>query len=212
MYWLVALAYAWIALVVGGRTVHLWIRTGEVPLASVSSPHRGRAVARAEALVGLGLLTWSVGVGLWLRDPGYWLAHPHLGDARGVLEPAAALLMLVAAAGLTAGNLGMGDSWCMGIRDEPQPLVTGGIFAEVRHPIYAAMIGYLVGGALLVPTAWMVVAVAGAVAGLLMEAALEEDYWLAREPEAYAALLTRTNAFLPWKGALRRLLGRGSGG
>ena len=57
-----------------------------------------------------------------------------------------------------AAQLGMGESWRIGVSDEERTdLVTGGWFSLCRNPIYTSMIAGWTGFALLVPT-WLGIA------------------------------------------------------
>lgn len=133
----------------------------------------------------------------------------------GVAEPVAALdltalhvagLALVAAGtALTlAAQLAMGDGWRIGVdADERTELVTGGPFAVVRNPFFAAMLPAALGFALLVPTVVSLAALlALAVALELQTRVVEEPYLRRVHGDAYAAYAARTGRFLPGVGRL----------
>lgn len=96
----------------------------------------------------------------------------------------------------------MGESWRVGVDpSERTQLVTAGVFALVRNPIYAAMIPAFLGIALLAPN---VVTIAG---GLLLVAGLELQVRFVEEPylaqthgEPYLAYAARVGRFLPGVG------------
>jgi protein-S-isoprenylcysteine O-methyltransferase Ste14 len=100
----------------------------------------------------------------------------------------------------------MGESWRVGVDPgERTELVTAGPFALVRNPLYAGMIPFFIGIALLVPNA---LTIAGAV---LLVVALEIQTRLVEEPylrgvhgSAYADYAARVGRFLPGVGRLRR--------
>ena len=99
----------------------------------------------------------------------------------------------------------MADEWRIGVDPaERTELVTGGPFALVRNPIYAAMIPSFIGIALLAPNA---VTIAGAV--LLMVALelqtrlIEEPYLTMVHGERYTVYAARVGRFLPGIGCLR---------
>jgi protein-S-isoprenylcysteine O-methyltransferase Ste14 len=100
----------------------------------------------------------------------------------------------------------MGEAWRIGVDPgERTRLVTGGPFALVRNPIYAAMIPFFAGVALLVPNA---LTIAGAV---LLVVALELQTRLVEEPylrgvhgSEYGDYAARVGRFLPGLGRLRR--------
>lgn len=211
MYWWICSAFVYIAALVPARALQRWWNCGEFPIAALSGGHPSRGIAVADHMVQQGLLVWWVAMVRWMIHPTWFQGHPRVVGIDWVLEPVAALLFLASAVVLTAGNLSMGDSWWMGILEEPQPLVTRGAFRFVRHPIYLGMIGYFLAAGALMPTLWMLPSMTLACAGVLQLAALEEDYWLEHEPEAYGALLRETDAFLPLR-ALSRALSRGLDG
>jgi protein-S-isoprenylcysteine O-methyltransferase Ste14 len=138
-------------------------------------------------------------------------------DVTDVLAPigavdgpgAHALGLVLFGLGLAAtlyAQLAMGESWRVGVDEsERTDLVTGGPFAVVRNPIFAAMIPTSLGLALMVPN---VVALAGFAALLL---ALEIQVRLVEEPylrrvhgQAYASYAARTGRFAPNVGRMQR--------
>ena len=136
-----------------------------------------------------------------------------LNDA---LEPISALdvdpvgvigIVLAAAGGLAvfAAQLGMGESWRIGVSDEQRTeLVTGGWFSLVRNPIYSAMILALLGFALMVPTWLGFAAVIAVAAGLEVQVrAVEEPYLRRTHGEAYRDYASRVGRFVPGIGRRR---------
>lgn len=99
----------------------------------------------------------------------------------------------------------MGESWRIGVEaGERTELVTGGLFAHVRNPIFTGMLAFAVGLALLVPSA---VAIAGACLAVLT---IQAQVRLVEEPNlrtvhgaAYLGWASRTGRFLPILGRLR---------
>ena len=136
-------------------------------------------------------------------------------DAAGSLDPIGFLDGGVgrdAGIGLAAGGivttfaaqLAMGDAWRIGVDpSERTELVTDGPFSVVRNPIYAGMIPFFFGIALLVPN---IQAVAGAVLvllGLELQTRLvEEPYLLSTHGEAYRRYAARVGRFVPGLGRL----------
>ena len=104
-----------------------------------------------------------------------------------------------------AAQLGMGSSWRIGVDEtETTDLVTGGLFAVVRNPIYSGMLPASVGIALMVPNVIALVAVIALVVGLEIQTrAVEEPYLLATHGESYRAYASRVGRFLPGLGKLR---------
>lgn len=127
-----------------------------------------------------------------------------------VIEPIAAiespplqvLGAVLAGAGIVlvfAAQLGMGESWRVGVSDEQgTELVTGGLFALCRNPIYTAMIAAWAGFALMVPTVLGLAAVPAIVLALELQVRLVEEPFMVRaHGTAYAAYAGRVGRFLP---------------
>jgi protein-S-isoprenylcysteine O-methyltransferase Ste14 len=123
-----------------------------------------------------------------------------LAHATGIVLACAGILATFAA------QLAMGDSWRIGVDEsERTDLVTGGVFALVRNPIYSAMLPTVGGLALMAPS---VVALLGWIALLtaleLQTRGVEEPYLLRVHGERYAQYAARVGRFIPGVG-LRRL-------
>jgi protein-S-isoprenylcysteine O-methyltransferase Ste14 len=110
---------------------------------------------------------------------------------------------LVATAG---AQLAMGDAWRVGVDpDERTRLVTGGPFGLVRNPIYAGMIPFFLGIALLVPNPLTLGGAALLVAALELQTRLVEEPYLRRvHGTDYGNYAARVGRFLPGVGRLRR--------
>jgi protein-S-isoprenylcysteine O-methyltransferase Ste14 len=115
-------------------------------------------------------------------------------------------IVLAAFGGLAvfAAQLGMGESWRIGVNDEERTeLVTGGWFSLCRNPIYAAMIVGWIGFALIVPTWLGFAAVLVITSGLELQVrAVEEPYLLRAHGDAYRAYAARVGRFMPGVGRL----------
>ncbi|WP_369134221.1 methyltransferase [Modestobacter sp. I12A-02662] len=113
-------------------------------------------------------------------------------------------LALVGFAATLAAQTGMGASWRIGVDPaERTELVTTGVFASVRNPIFTAMVLAQSGVVLMVPT-WVG---AGALAALvtavqLQVRAVEEPYLRNAHGDAYARYAARTGRFVPGVGRL----------
>lgn len=103
-----------------------------------------------------------------------------------------------------AAQTGMGASWRIGVDDsERTALVTTGLFAHVRNPIFTAMCLAQGGLALMAPTALTLVAVAFLVAAVELQVrVVEEPYLLATHGTTYAQYAARVGRFLPRLGRL----------
>ena len=160
---------------------------------------------------GAGPLDWLSGA-LFVLGMGMGAASPVLvlSDA---LEPVSSLdvsalhaigIALAAAGGLAvfAAQLGMGESWRIGVSDEERTdLVTAGWFSLCRNPIYTSMIVGWLGLALIVPTWLGFAAVAVITAGLELQVRfVEEPYLVLTHGEHYRAYAARVGRFLPGVG------------
>jgi protein-S-isoprenylcysteine O-methyltransferase Ste14 len=168
---------------------------------------------------GAGAADWGSGV-LFIGGMAMGVASPVLvlNDA---LDPISALdvdglhaigIALAAAGGLAvfAAQLGMGESWRIGVRDEERTdLVTRGWFAVCRNPIYTSMIIGWSGLALMVPT-WLGIAAAAVIAiGLEIQVRLvEEPYLIRTHGEEYGAYASQVGRFLPGVGRFGQARGR----
>jgi protein-S-isoprenylcysteine O-methyltransferase Ste14 len=124
-------------------------------------------------------------------------------DGRGAHGLGLALFGLGLAATLHA-QLAMGESWRVGVDEsERTDLVTGGPFAVVRNPIFAAMIPTSLGLALMVPNVVAFAGFAALVLALEIQVRLvEEPYLRATHGQAYASYAARTGRFAPGVGRM----------
>ncbi len=110
------------------------------------------------------------------------------------------LLMAMAGIVLTyMAQLGMGTEWRIGIdRDEATGLVTSGMFAIVRNPIFTAMIVTAAGFAAMVPDLIAITAVLCLVVAIELQVRFVEEPHLVRlHGTAYQEYATRVGRFLP---------------
>ncbi|MDT0276043.1 methyltransferase family protein [Blastococcus goldschmidtiae] len=167
--------------------------------------------------------TGFVGISGTPNDAGWWggvlfavamvlgLAGPLLAVAdvvtadppRGV-QVAGLLLALAGFAATLAAQTGMGASWRIGVDPgERTDLVTGGVFAHVRNPIFTAMVAAQAGVVLMVPTWISVLALVMLVAAVQLQVrAVEEPYLRSVHGGAYAGYAARAGRFLPGIGRL----------
>ncbi|HYE01502.1 MAG TPA: methyltransferase [Alphaproteobacteria bacterium] len=132
-------------------------------------------VALAALLVGRALMP---GLDRWLV-PVWWLEGSAIRLAGGGL-------LLAALAWVVAAQRQMGLAWRIGIdRGAATPLVTGGLFARSRNPIFLGLHGALFGLLLVLPNlATLLAALLGAVA-MAVQVRLEEAHLAALHGEAY---------------------------
>jgi len=137
----------------------------------------------------LGLPLVFVGA-IWAwRSPSPWLIATNLlmSVVGWILVAAGALVFAVGHVhiGSPAGRPTMRD-----------PLVRGGLYAYVRHPIYAGSIAFILGLALLHPTATFLLAAALGAAWLMVQARIEENDLTQRLPE-YREYIKQVPRFVP---------------
>lgn len=126
---------------------------------------------------GQGLSTWA-GAGLVLTVTGFALA-------------------------VVAQNA-MGTSWRIGVDpDERTDLVTDGVFAAARNPIFTALVMIQAGTALLAPTAVALVGIGALLLACQIQVRLvEEPHLLATHGRSYTGYAARTGRFVPLLGRL----------
>lgn len=93
----------------------------------------------------------------------------------------------------------MGRSWRIGVdENERTELVTDGVFAVVRNPIFTAMVAAQAGTALMAPTWLSAAGVALLVAAVQVQVRRVEEPYLRRlHGSEYAEYAARTSRFLP---------------
>jgi protein-S-isoprenylcysteine O-methyltransferase Ste14 len=196
--WAVGLLVVYLAFAFGVRVIVSLRTTGRTGIASL----RG---APALELLGGGLFMASLAMGS---------ANPILVLA-GELDPIEELESdALRALGFLCGGIGiagtflaqmaMGASWRIGVNEsERTELVTGGVFALCRNPIYTFMVIAWLGFALLVPT-WLSLASipVGILAFELQVRLVEEPHLLRAHGEPYRAWASRVGRFLPGIGRI----------
>jgi protein-S-isoprenylcysteine O-methyltransferase Ste14 len=173
------------------RTVGTW----GIPIFAERDPRR-RAVGFAIALI---LIALAVGVARFA-----WGGAPAAGAAVPP-APVAALgiaLLALAVAVVAVAQRQMGGSLRVGIPQEDTALVSRGLFAWVRNPIFVGMIAGMLGVALAVPAPWSAAVCLGGIAAIAYQVRLEEEHLLLRHGDAYRAYASRVGRFLPGVGRL----------
>jgi protein-S-isoprenylcysteine O-methyltransferase Ste14 len=110
-----------------------------------------------------------------------------------------AALIVAAPVLYVAALRAMGMSWRIGIdQEKPGPLVTTGLFAWTRNPIYTAM-DFLIIGSFLIHGR-MIYLIAGAAMLLLVHGIIrrEERFLAGRYNDAYSAYCARVGRYSPW--------------
>ena len=156
----------------------------------------------AEAVLLTGTIALAVDVLLraaWPREMENLMTVPALREAVA-LRWGGFLAMLLGLGVYFTGLVGMGSSWRIGIdRDLPGPLVVSGVFARVRHPLYAGILLATLGFVVLAPDLLSIAAAAGVWTAVPVQARLEEEFLAARHPE-YERYRAGTGRFVPkWR-------------
>ncbi len=151
---------------------------------------------------------WTPVIGLWIVLP--WLAlfcgqrwlglaNPTLGES-GLFAPrlVAALLGFICFVATVACWQHMGKSWSMAVvPKERTELVQTGLYAVVRHPIYALSIALMLCSLVVIPW-WPMLAVAAIhCCFMAIKARNEERFLLGVHGESYAGYCRRTGRFFP---------------
>ena len=153
-------------------------------------------------------LVWVPLVAAWIFVP--WATLTRSGavpalPALALREPAfaalrwvAALVAVIALAGTIRCWLRMGSDWRMDVGlDRKTDLITDGLFARVRHPIYAFSILLMLCSVAIVPTLPMTLIAAVHIVLMILKARNEERHLSALHGDAYAQYLRRTGRFFP---------------
>lgn len=180
-----------------GRTLHLY-RRGERVLVIGRGKQGGRALVERLFMVALALWTYEIAVRCLGMDlslvPAAWrrpIFVSPLADWVGVAAIVSGLAIFAAA--LAA----FGRSWRIGIdHDRPGQLVTRGIFAWTRNPIFLFLDLYFVGTALMQGDFFFWLFALVAVAGIHYQIRQEERFLLGHYGDAYRRYRRRVPRYL----------------
>jgi protein-S-isoprenylcysteine O-methyltransferase Ste14 len=126
------------------------------------------------------------------------LAQPALATARWIASMCSVGCLL----GTVACWRRMGRNWRLSVLpDQRTELVTGGLYARTRHPIYALNILLMICSIIVVPTVPMVAVGAVHVGLILLKARNEERFLLQVHGQRYAEYCRRTGGFFPRLGS-----------
>ena len=116
----------------------------------------------------------------------------------------AGLLLCAAGVGVIAvAQRQMGESFRIGFYDAKTALVSQGLFARVRNPIYSGLLAMLLGVALVIPCAASILLGSAAAAAIALHTRLEERHLLALHGDAYRSYAAGVGRFVPGIGRLR---------
>jgi protein-S-isoprenylcysteine O-methyltransferase Ste14 len=126
------------------------------------------------------------------------------GDLYDALQAAGAIVMLGGIALFASAQLNLGASWRIGVDDSSKPgLVTSGLYALSRHPIFLGLLVSIAGYAAMIPTLLSLGLLVAAYVGFRVQAGIEEDYLARTYGEAvYRDYGRRVGRFVPWLGRL----------
>ena len=194
-----AAVVVYFALAFGLRSWLQWRRTGSTGFRGVSG-----APGSAEWLGGVLFVTAMAGVVLAPLVELAGLVQPWPALDRPMARLVGLALCATGLAGTLWAQLGMGDSWRIGVDDrERTALVTAGPFRLVRNPIFTFMTLGLGGIALLAPNAIAAGALIALVAALELQVRLvEEPHLLQAHGASYRAYAARVGRFVPGVGRL----------
>jgi protein-S-isoprenylcysteine O-methyltransferase Ste14 len=183
-----------------------WLRVGAMVVRARHRQHRDvgvipeRAAERAMWLVLVPVvLAWCTLPWLALGQMQGWRAVPSFALRSGY-APLRWVFALVAVACLVLTIdcwRRMGHHWRMDISDRNTALVTEGLFARIRHPIYAFSIAMMVATAAVLPSAAMLVVAVIHIVLMNVKARNEEAHLARLHGEAYARYVQRTGRFFP---------------
>ena len=169
-----------------GRSVYLH-RRGERVMVIGRGKQGGRAFL--ERLFLAGLLVWSLEIVLRALRSGISLVPTLLGTPRFESRVADALGAATIVAGLAlfvAALWSFGRSWRIGIdHDRPGALVTGGVFALTRNPIFLFLDFYFTGAWLLQRDIFFLFFAVAAIGGIHYQILQEERFLSTRYGASY---------------------------
>ena len=188
-----------ITCVIVSKALYSWAATGVFPIVI----GRGKGAWRViELLSLLAVVLWVVEVLLRALRAPVDLFPDHVGLV--VLRTQAArtiglALMIVGLIPFLLAFVNFGTSWRIGIdRMTPGELVTGGIFAVTRNPIYVAFILFFFGIFLANGTWFFLIFAVLAVVAMHFQIVREETFLKKQYGAEYAAYCARTARYLIW--------------
>ncbi len=194
-----ALCILWFVSLFVARSIIQWKRTGSTGFKGLHG-RIGSLPWMAGVALGLGLLLAPLAPVATLFDwPGGTLLVTQTS-----LHLAGASATLVGTIGALLAQLSMGDSWRIGVDEaERTQLVTSGLFAWVRNPIFSFVTLSVLGLVLLAPSILSLLAAFLTVFGIEIQVrAVEEPYLENAQGEAYARYSAAVGRFVPGLGRI----------
>jgi protein-S-isoprenylcysteine O-methyltransferase Ste14 len=184
-----------------------WIGVGAMIVRVRRRTHRSVGVVPVQWLERLMWIVWIPLVAAWIYVPWATLAKagrvPALPDF-AMREPYHALRWI--AAGLALASLAatvkcwarMGTDWRMDVAPERRTdLITDGLYARIRHPIYAFSILLMLSTLVIVPTPPVALIAATHIVLMNLKARNEERHLAAIHGETYLQYMRRSGRFVP---------------
>ncbi|WP_328437820.1 isoprenylcysteine carboxylmethyltransferase family protein [Streptomyces sp. NBC_00444] len=193
-----ALYGAWLIAAFGIRTLIQRRRTGDAGFRGLSGTP-GSAAWWAGVLFAVALLGA-------VAAPAATLAGvPVLVEETPALYGTGAAIAVLGVAGTLMAQGAMGASWRVGVDPEERTaLVTGGLFAYVRNPIFTAMGVTGLGLTLMVPNILALTSLAALIVAVELQVrVIEEPYLQATHGAAYLIYAAQAGRFVPGVGRLQ---------
>ncbi|MCK9871397.1 isoprenylcysteine carboxylmethyltransferase family protein [Nocardiopsis dassonvillei] len=185
-----------LVLAFGVRTLVAWRRTGDTGF------RRPDTTAFTAPWWGSVLFVGALALGLAAPVAGLFdLATAYPPRSAGA---AGLALMLSGLVLVLVSQAAMGTSWRIGVDDdEHTALITHGVFALVRNPVFTGMGVLLTGQLLVLPSVLSTAALVVFMAAVQVQVrAIEEPYLLRTHGTAYTGYAARTGRFVPLLGRL----------
>ena len=198
----IILCGSWALLLFVARSIIQWRKTGSTGFngfsGRVGSPEWFAGACMAAGFLLTPMAPISTLVGWPVGDLFFQSVELHLFGAA---------LAIIGIIGSLAAQYSMGDSWRIGVDPgESTTLVTNGIYAWVRNPIFSFIGLSLIGIALVVPNPLSLAAIVLTWLGIEMQVRyVEEPYLVASHGETYRRYTASVGRFIPGvgKGQLR---------
>ena len=178
-------------------------RTGSSGFCMFRSGGLGPRLRDAGAVVAFTLiLAQAVAAAGWPRSLSPLIVRD--GPTGMLLYAVGAGLMFAGIVLLVTGQLHLGASWRIGIEAGAKPgLVTDGLYRHSRNPIFLALLMFVAGYTLMLPTILSFVLLAGMYVGIRQQVAAEEAWLIDTYGEAYRDYAGRVGRFVPGMGKLQ---------
>jgi len=189
-----------VVLIVVGRASYLHLARNINPIV-IGGGKKGFLLA-VELLFILGLLAWMIEVLLYARHSAFRIS-PAILDFELVrsfpVKSIGAALVTLGLVLLGLGYASFGDSWRVGFDVKtPGPLVTRGVFAISRNPIYVFLDLWFIGTFLINGTLLFLIFTVLAVAALHWQILQEEEFLRKLYGQSYQTYCARTGRYLYW--------------